>query len=85
MDSGKLSSLCIYSGKLAFPVDAFIGGLADHAIITTLCPGGNERMRQLMGMVRHVRLDLAPLLTHRCNWTTSWRSMTFSAPSATEC
>jgi threonine dehydrogenase-like Zn-dependent dehydrogenase len=62
---GTLSSLGIYSGKLAIPVDAFVGGLGDHRIVTTLCPGGKERMRQLMEMVRHDRIDLTPLLTHR--------------------
>lgn len=62
---GTLSSLGIYSGKLAIPIDAYVGGLGDHAIVTTLCPGGKERMRQLMEMVRHGRLDLTPLLTHR--------------------
>lgn len=62
---GTLSSLGIYSGKLAIPPGAFVGGLGDHAIVTTLCPGGKERMRQLMEMVRHGRLDLKPLLTHR--------------------
>ena len=62
---GTLSSLGIYSGKLAIPSDPFVGGLGDHTIVTTLCPGGKERMRQLMEMVRHGRLDLTPLLTHR--------------------
>jgi alcohol dehydrogenase len=62
---GTLSSLGIYAGKLAIPPDAFVGGLGDHTIVTTLCPGGRERMRQLMEMVRHRRLDLSPLLTHR--------------------
>lgn len=33
-------------------------------IVTTLCPGGKERMRRLMELVRHGRLDLTPLLTH---------------------
>lgn len=64
---GTLSSLGIYSGKLAIPTDAFVGGLGDHAIVTTLCPGGKERMRQLMEMVRHGRLDVKPLLTHRAS------------------
>jgi alcohol dehydrogenase len=62
---GTLSSLGIYSGKLLIPTDAYVGGLGDHRIVTTLCPGGKERMRQLMEMVRHGRLDLKPLLTHR--------------------
>jgi len=59
-----LSSLGVYSGKLAVPLEAFAAGLGDHRIITTLCPGGKERMRRLMELVRHGRLDLRPLLTH---------------------
>ena len=62
---GTLSSLGVYSGKLEIPYDVFGAGLADVRIITTLCPGGKERMRKLMEMVRHGRLDLTPLITHR--------------------
>jgi len=62
---GTLSSLGVYSGKLQVPYDAFAAGLGDHRIVTTLCPGGKERMRRLIEMVRHGRLDLRPLLTHR--------------------
>jgi 2-desacetyl-2-hydroxyethyl bacteriochlorophyllide A dehydrogenase len=61
---GTLSSLGVYSGKLSVPVEPFASGLGDHKIITTLCPGGKERMRRLMELVRHGRLDLRPLLTH---------------------
>ena len=62
---GTLSSLGVYSGKLAVPYDAFGAGIADVEIVTTLCPGGKERMRRLMALVQHGRLDLTPLLTHR--------------------
>jgi threonine dehydrogenase-like Zn-dependent dehydrogenase len=62
---GTLSSLGVYSGKLQMPYDAFAAGLGDHRIVTTLCPGGKERMRRLMEMVRSKRVDLTPLLTHR--------------------
>lgn len=62
---GTLSSLGVYSGKLAVPYDAFAAGLGDIRIVTTLCPGGKERMRRLMELVRHGRVDLTPLLTHR--------------------
>ncbi len=62
---GTLSSLGVYSGKLQVPYDAFAAGLGDHKIVTTLCPGGKERMRRLMEMVRTGRLDFRPLLTHR--------------------
>jgi threonine dehydrogenase-like Zn-dependent dehydrogenase len=61
---GTLSSLGVYSGKLQVPYEAFAAGLGDHRIVTTLCPGGKERMRRLMEIVRHGRLDLTPLLTH---------------------
>ncbi|MGE6758289.1 zinc-binding dehydrogenase [Corallococcus interemptor] len=62
---GTLSSLGVYSGKLQLPYDAFAAGLGDHRIVTTLCPGGKERMRRLMEVVRAKRVDLTPLFTHR--------------------
>lgn len=61
---GTLSSLGVYSGKLQVPYDAFAAGLGDHRIVTTLCPGGKERMRRLMEVVKSGRVDLTPLLTH---------------------
>jgi alcohol dehydrogenase len=61
---GTLSSLGVYSGKLQVPYDAFAAGLGDHRIVTTLCPGGKERMRRLMELVQAGRVDLTPLLTH---------------------
>ena len=61
---GTLSSLGVYSGKLSVPLEPFAAGLGDHKIVTTLCPGGKERMRRLMKLVHHGRLDLTPLLTH---------------------
>jgi threonine dehydrogenase-like Zn-dependent dehydrogenase len=62
--AGTLSSLGVYSGKLQLPYQAFAAGLGDHRIVTTLCPGGKERMRRLMNMVRSKRFDPTPLLTH---------------------
>jgi len=61
---GTVSSLGVYSGKLAIPLEPFAAGLGDHRIITTLCPGGKERMRRLIEIVQHGRVDLRPLLTH---------------------
>lgn len=61
---GTLSSLGVYSGKLQLPYDAFAAGLGDYRIVTTLCPGGKERMRRLIALVQSRRIDLTPLLTH---------------------
>lgn len=61
---GTLSSLGVYSGKLQIPYEAFAAGIGDHRIVTTLCPGGKERMRRLMEVVRSGRVNLTPLLTH---------------------
>ncbi len=62
---GTLSSLGVYSGKLAIPYEAFAAGLGDHRIVTTLCPGGKERMGRLLRAVQSGRFDPTPLLTHR--------------------
>ena len=62
---GTLSSVGVYSGHLRIPLEAFGAGLADQTIVTTLCPGGKERMARLMRLVQAHRLNLAPLLTHR--------------------
>lgn len=66
---GTLSSLGVYSGKLQVPYDAFAAGLGDYKIVTTLCPGGKERMRRLMNVVAAGRFDPTPLLTHNFKLT----------------
>jgi threonine dehydrogenase-like Zn-dependent dehydrogenase len=62
---GTLSSLGVYSSDLTIPLGAFAAGLGDHKIITTLCPGGKERMRRLMDVIASSRADLKSLVTHR--------------------
>jgi threonine dehydrogenase-like Zn-dependent dehydrogenase len=61
---GTVSSLGVYSAHLQVPLDAFAAGLGDHTIVTTLCPGGKERMRRLMNVVEAGRFSPRPLLTH---------------------
>jgi threonine dehydrogenase-like Zn-dependent dehydrogenase len=64
---GILSSVGVYSGHLQIPLEAFGAGLSDHKIVTTLCPGGKERMYRLMRLVEAHRINLTPLLTHTYN------------------
>jgi threonine dehydrogenase-like Zn-dependent dehydrogenase len=61
---GTLSSLGVYSGKLQIPYQAFAAGLGDIRIVTTLCPGGKDRMARLTSMVQSARFDPLPLITH---------------------
>ena len=61
---GTLSSLGVYSKDLSIPLGPFAAGLGDHRIITTLCPGGKERMRRMMNVIGSGRADLKPLVTH---------------------
>jgi threonine dehydrogenase-like Zn-dependent dehydrogenase len=61
---GTVSSLGVYSGHLQVPLDAFAAGLGDHTIVTTLCPGGKERMRRLMSIVASGRFSPRSLITH---------------------
>ncbi|URI06213.1 NAD(P)-dependent alcohol dehydrogenase [Aquincola tertiaricarbonis] len=62
---GTLSSLGVYSTDLTIPLSAFAAGVGDHKIVTTLCPGGKERMRRLMSVIEAGRADLGALVTHR--------------------
>jgi len=61
---GTVSSLGVYSGHLHVPLDAFAAGLGDHHIVTSLCPGGKERMRRLMSVVAAKRFPFRDLVTH---------------------
>jgi threonine dehydrogenase-like Zn-dependent dehydrogenase len=61
---GVVSSLGVYSGHLSVPLDAFTAGLGDHTVVTTLCPGGKERMRRLLSVIAAKRAPFRELVTH---------------------
>lgn len=62
---GTLSSLGVYAKDIQIPQSAFYAGLGDQTLVTTLCPGGKERMRRLMNIISSKRVDLKPMVTHR--------------------
>jgi len=45
-------------------LDAFAAGLGDITVVTTLCPGGKERMRRLMAVIGAKRAPFRDLVTH---------------------
>lgn len=61
---GTVSSLGVYGGKVEMPVEPFVYGIGDIRVVSTLCPGGKERMRRLMQMVKSGKINLKQLLTH---------------------
>jgi threonine dehydrogenase-like Zn-dependent dehydrogenase len=61
---GTVSSLGVYSGHLTVPLDAFAAGLGNHTLVTTLCPGGKERMRRLLTVVQSKKFPFRDLVTH---------------------
>jgi threonine dehydrogenase-like Zn-dependent dehydrogenase len=69
---GTLSSVGVSCGQLKVPPDpsrvaceATSGvGRKEQKTVTTLCPGGKERMARLMRLIRAHRVDLSPLITH---------------------
>lgn len=61
---GVLSSLGVYESNLEIPLDAFGAGIADIKIVSSLCPGGSERLRRMMSIIQNKRADLTPLITH---------------------
>jgi hypothetical protein len=53
------------AGKLELPYEAISAGPGDHRIVTTLCPGGKERMRRRNSVVQSGRFDPTMLMIHK--------------------
>jgi threonine dehydrogenase-like Zn-dependent dehydrogenase len=65
---GTISSLGVYPaeiGKIGVPLSEFGYGIADKKIVSTLCPGGKERMRRLISLIKNERVNLKQFITHR--------------------
>lgn len=60
---GVVSSVGVYG---AFPaVSLPTGGTFLHRrFVSTLCPGGSDRLRRMMDLTRYGKVDLRPLFTH---------------------
>jgi threonine dehydrogenase-like Zn-dependent dehydrogenase len=61
---GVVSSLGVYEANVTIPLDAFGAGIGDISIMSTLCPGGFERLRRMINVIQSGRADLTPLITH---------------------
>ena len=62
---GTVSSLGVYAHDIITLIEPYYYGIGDIKIVSTLCPGGKERMNRLMSLVKSGRLDLRHLCTHR--------------------
>jgi threonine dehydrogenase-like Zn-dependent dehydrogenase len=60
---GVVSSVGVYSAfpSLSIPTD---GTFLHRRFVTTLCPGGADRLRRMMDLCRYGKVDLRPLFTH---------------------
>ena len=66
---GTLSSIGNYGNKghLILPLDGWWAGNGDITIYGTASPGGKDRSRRLMEMIRYKKVDFVPLITRTFN------------------
>jgi alcohol dehydrogenase len=60
---GTVSSVGVYAGvpELKVPINATF---SQFKFVTSMCPGGPERLTYLMGLIQSGKVDLTPLWTH---------------------
>ncbi|MCK9930581.1 NAD(P)-dependent alcohol dehydrogenase [Frankia sp. Mgl5] len=65
---GRISNIG-YHGEvpepLQIPLDAFGLGMSDKKILTSLCPGGSDRLDRIFRLIRSGRVDPTPMTTHQ--------------------
>jgi alcohol dehydrogenase len=61
--AGTVSSVGVYANikAISIPVNAIF---SQFNLVTSMCPGGPERLNYLLGLVESGRVDLTPLWTH---------------------
>jgi threonine dehydrogenase-like Zn-dependent dehydrogenase len=64
---GRISNIG-YHGEnpdpLQIPLEPFGLGMSDKKILTSLCPGGSDRLDRIFALMRSGRVDPAPMTTH---------------------
>ena len=61
---GTVSSVGVYATHRSLEVPV-AGNFYQRRIVTTLCPGGSDRLRRLFDLALHGGVDLSVLFTHR--------------------
>ena len=69
---GRISNIG-YHGEnpnpLPIPLEPFGMGMSDKKILTSLCPGGSERLGRLFRLMLNGRVDPTPMTTHEFDFT----------------
>jgi threonine dehydrogenase-like Zn-dependent dehydrogenase len=64
---GRISSIGYHGGSpapLQIPLEPFGLGMSDKKILTSLCPGGSDRLERIFALMRSGRVDPTPMTTH---------------------
>lgn len=62
---GTLSSVGVFGLTPTVSIPTLTMSFMHRRIITTLCPSGRDRLEHLLSVIRHRKMDLTALFTHR--------------------
>jgi threonine dehydrogenase-like Zn-dependent dehydrogenase len=62
---GTVSSIGVYGILPQVSMATMAPSFLHRKVITTLCPGGHDRLTHLMNLIQYGNVDLSPLFTHR--------------------